>query len=105
MSISLCDAVVLFPEPVQLLAHCVILADLLVDDEQCGVDGQHCAEHDRGEFNAHRLPPCGTTGVLAKGNCLGRGEIPSSRCHRAVQASAGTVSAQASTRARMESSL
>ncbi len=46
MSVSLHDAVVLFAEPVKVLAHHVILANLLVDGEECRVDGQHGAEHD-----------------------------------------------------------
>jgi hypothetical protein len=50
---------VLFLEAAQVLAHHVILPDLLVDDQECRIDGQRCREQDHGQFHVHagRLLP------------------------------------------------
>lgn len=63
----------LFAEGLQVLAHDVILPDLLVDDEECGVDGQYGSEDDHGQFNVHRVPSQGTTGIRADGKNAGTG--------------------------------
>src|SRR5512136_2151876 len=104
-AVSFYAAVMLIPELLQFLAHHVIFPDLLVDDEECWVEGKHHGENHRDDIVLHRLSP-GDNGEgpftrrqKERGH---RGSLPFPVV-RGLQARAGTVSAQVSTVVRMAS--
>src|SRR5512136_1526417 len=87
------------PEFPELLDDFIVPANLLVDDKQHGIEGEHSPEHHPCQFCFHaRSPKKRTTGK----------KDPTRPLSLSVrwwdQASAGTVSAQVSTAVRIASS-
>src|SRR5512139_162851 len=98
--------IVFGPEFFELLNNLVISANLLVDDKQHRVEGQHCPQNDSRNFGFHNGPL-----QVPKREDYKREEtvdfclLSSGSCRLwYAQARAGTVSAQVSTAVRMASS-